>query len=234
MAETLTRMRRFEEAEAYLDQAKYWAWTGVPFVYLVNPTGQSTGPYATIAVLGALAARRQTGHGQYIDMALLDCQVAVLANQAMNYLCTGAAPVRLGNAPPNIVPYQAFASADGLQLTGKAEAWSHHFSNVLFNNMRGGVFLRNHDVPMADFADFLGVRNATVARCQRAKLAEPLDGRLFFAGEAVSIPVMAANLIRTPAQAEAQLEEGVQDFVCLGRGHVQGDDGIARDFHILR
>ena len=55
------------------------------------------------------------------------------------------------------------ASADGLQLTGRAEAWSHHFANVLFNNMRGGVFVANSDVPVADLRDFLRQRNAAVA-----------------------------------------------------------------------
>ena len=72
-----------------------------------------TGLYATIAILGALAHRDRTGEGQQIDLALLDTQVAVLANQAMNYLVTGAAPQRLGNAHPNIVPYQVFAASDG-------------------------------------------------------------------------------------------------------------------------
>lgn len=72
-----------------------------------------TGLYATIGVLAALNAREQTGQGQYIDVALLDVQVACLANQAMNYLATGNAPKRLGNAHPNIVPYQDFPSADG-------------------------------------------------------------------------------------------------------------------------
>lgn len=72
-----------------------------------------TGLYATVGVLAALNAREQTGQGQYIDVALLDVQVACLANQAMNYLATGAAPRRLGNAHPNIVPYQDFPSADG-------------------------------------------------------------------------------------------------------------------------
>ncbi|MDX5372889.1 MAG: CoA transferase, partial [Pseudomonadaceae bacterium] len=72
-----------------------------------------TGLYATIGVLAALNAREQTGQGQYIDVALLDVQVACLANQAMNYLATGNAPRRLGNAHPNIVPYQDFPSADG-------------------------------------------------------------------------------------------------------------------------
>jgi crotonobetainyl-CoA:carnitine CoA-transferase CaiB-like acyl-CoA transferase len=72
-----------------------------------------TGLYATIAILGALSHRDRTGTGQHIDLALLDTQVAVLANQAMNYLVTGVAPQRLGNAHPNIVPYQVFAASDG-------------------------------------------------------------------------------------------------------------------------
>ena len=72
-----------------------------------------TGLYSTAAILAALASRDQTGKGQHIDMALLDVQVACLANQAMNYLTTGVAPRRLGNAHPNIVPYQDFPTADG-------------------------------------------------------------------------------------------------------------------------
>jgi crotonobetainyl-CoA:carnitine CoA-transferase CaiB-like acyl-CoA transferase len=72
-----------------------------------------TGLYAAIAILGALSHRDRTGAGQHIDLALLDTQVAVLANQAMNYLVTGVAPQRLGNAHPNIVPYQVFAASDG-------------------------------------------------------------------------------------------------------------------------
>jgi len=72
-----------------------------------------TGLYSTTAILAALAHRDQHDIGQHIDMALLDVQVACLANQAMNYLTTGVAPKRLGNAHPNIVPYQAFPTADG-------------------------------------------------------------------------------------------------------------------------
>ncbi|MBD8575109.1 CoA transferase [Pseudomonas syringae] len=72
-----------------------------------------TGLYSSTAILAALAHRDQGGEGQHIDMALLDVQVACLANQAMNYLSTGVAPRRLGNAHPNIVPYQDFPTADG-------------------------------------------------------------------------------------------------------------------------
>jgi crotonobetainyl-CoA:carnitine CoA-transferase CaiB-like acyl-CoA transferase len=72
-----------------------------------------TGTYAVIGIQAALQQRERTGVGQHIDMALLDSMVGVLANQALNYLSSGEAPHRLGNAHPNIVPYQVFAVADG-------------------------------------------------------------------------------------------------------------------------
>jgi len=72
-----------------------------------------TGLYATVAILAALAQRERTGRGQVIDMALLDTAIAMLANMNMNYLVTGKAPGRAGNAHQNIVPYQVFAAADG-------------------------------------------------------------------------------------------------------------------------
>ena len=72
-----------------------------------------TGVYGVIGIQAALRQRDLTGEGAHIDMALLDTQVSVLANQAMNYLVSGKAPRRLGNAHPNIVPYQVFPVADG-------------------------------------------------------------------------------------------------------------------------
>ena len=72
-----------------------------------------TGMYASIAVLAALSHRDRTGEGQYIDMALLDVQVAMMANMATNYLASEQVPQRWGNAHPNIVPYQTFATSDG-------------------------------------------------------------------------------------------------------------------------
>jgi len=72
-----------------------------------------TGLYTAIAILAALLHQARTGEGQSIDMALFDCQAAGLANQATNYLVGGMLPQRLGNAHPNIVPYQVFKVADG-------------------------------------------------------------------------------------------------------------------------
>jgi crotonobetainyl-CoA:carnitine CoA-transferase CaiB-like acyl-CoA transferase len=71
-----------------------------------------TGLYTTVAALSALAQREKTGEGCHVDMALLDVTVAATANQALNYLVSGKAPQRMGNAHPNIVPYEAFAAAD--------------------------------------------------------------------------------------------------------------------------
>ncbi|MEQ8372991.1 MAG: CaiB/BaiF CoA-transferase family protein [Roseibium aggregatum] len=72
-----------------------------------------TGLYGVIGVLAALRRRDETGEGEWVDMALLDAQVGVLANQALNYFVSGKAPKRLGNAHPNIVPYQVFPASDG-------------------------------------------------------------------------------------------------------------------------
>ncbi|MCV2356428.1 CoA transferase [Paucibacter sp. B2R-40] len=72
-----------------------------------------TGMYAAVAILAALRHRDATGQGQVIDMALLDTQLAMLANLGANFLCTGQAPARMGNAHQNIVPYQVFEASDG-------------------------------------------------------------------------------------------------------------------------
>lgn len=86
---------------------------GQPQKVGVAVTDIFTGLYASNAILAAVHQRQTTGRGQQIDMALLDVAVATTANQAMNYLATGNSPHRLGNAHPNIVPYQVFDTADG-------------------------------------------------------------------------------------------------------------------------
>jgi crotonobetainyl-CoA:carnitine CoA-transferase CaiB-like acyl-CoA transferase len=81
--------------------------TGVAYVDVM------TGLHAVVAILAAVNQRYTTGRGQYIDLALFDVAVSTLANQALNYLVSGETPQRLGNAHPNIAPYQAFATKDG-------------------------------------------------------------------------------------------------------------------------
>ncbi len=72
-----------------------------------------TGMYATVAILAAIQERHRSGLGQHLDIALLDCHVAMLANQNSNYFTSGNAPTRAGNAHQNVVPYQVFAASDG-------------------------------------------------------------------------------------------------------------------------
>ncbi|MCD0503253.1 CaiB/BaiF CoA transferase family protein [Bordetella petrii] len=72
-----------------------------------------TGMYASVAILAALQERHRSGLGQHLDIALLDCHVAMLANQNSNYFTSGVAPTRAGNAHQNVVPYQVFAASDG-------------------------------------------------------------------------------------------------------------------------
>ena len=85
-----------------------------------------TGLYGVIGIQSALMVREKTGKGQHIDMALFDCMSAVLANQALNYLVSGTPPRRMGNAHPNIVPYQVFPSSDGhlIIATGSQAQWA--------------------------------------------------------------------------------------------------------------
>ncbi len=86
---------------------------GEPMKVGVAVVDVMTGLYSANAILAALLAKTHTGKGQHIDIALLDVQVATLANQGMNYLATGQNPERFGNGHPNIVPYQTFATQDG-------------------------------------------------------------------------------------------------------------------------
>ncbi len=72
-----------------------------------------TGVYSVVGILAALAERERTGRGRHVDTALVDTQVGVLGNQVLNYLVSGVLPARIGNAHPNIVPYQVFPAADG-------------------------------------------------------------------------------------------------------------------------
>ncbi|MDX1716276.1 MAG: CaiB/BaiF CoA-transferase family protein [Anderseniella sp.] len=85
-----------------------------------------TGLYGVIGIQSALMVRDKTGKGQHIDVALMDCMSAVLANQALNYLVSGTPPTRMGNAHPNIVPYQVFPASDGhlIIATGSQGQWA--------------------------------------------------------------------------------------------------------------
>ena len=79
----------------------------------VAVTDVITGLYAALAIMGAIQERHRSGLGQFIDLALLDCHISMLANQNLNYMTSGVAPTRAGNAHQNVVPYQVFEAKDG-------------------------------------------------------------------------------------------------------------------------
>jgi crotonobetainyl-CoA:carnitine CoA-transferase CaiB-like acyl-CoA transferase len=98
----------------------------------VAVTDLFSGLYAVIGILAALRDRDRRGRGQHLDIALLDCATAMLANQAMNFFATGEAPGRTGNGHPNIVPYQVFPVADGEVIVASGnDAQYRRFCEVL-------------------------------------------------------------------------------------------------------
>jgi crotonobetainyl-CoA:carnitine CoA-transferase CaiB-like acyl-CoA transferase len=143
-----------------------------------------TGLYATVAILAALNERRTSGEGQHIDLSLLDVQIATLANQGMNFLASGKAPQRHGNAHPNIVPYQAFATSDGhIVVAVGNDAQFARFAAIL------GVpelsadqrFQKNAD-RVRNRAELIGILTEKIRMQRKVELLQALDGEKIPAG----------------------------------------------------
>jgi crotonobetainyl-CoA:carnitine CoA-transferase CaiB-like acyl-CoA transferase len=172
-----------------------------------------TGLYSVIGIQAALFNRERTGQGQHIDVALLDTQLGVLANQALNYLVGGKAPTRMGNAHPNIVPYQTFATRDGFIIMAVAnDRQFKEYCSIIgvpnlaederFRQNRGRVINRGVLVP---------------------QLVEPMKARTtadwVAAFEAAAIPCGPINTIDQVFANEQVLARGMQ--IGLTR-----DDGV--------
>ncbi|MDM9560014.1 CaiB/BaiF CoA transferase family protein [Bordetella petrii] len=138
-----------------------------------------TGMYATVAVLAALQERHRSGRGQHLDIALLDCHVAMLANQNSNYFASGVAPTRAGNAHQNVVPYQVFAAADGhlIVATGNESQYRAYCKAIgapeLGDDPRfatNRLRVTNRDTLIALLADIMkrGRRDDWIARLEAA------------------------------------------------------------------
>lgn len=147
------------------------------------------GMYAANAILGALAHRHKTGAGQFIDIALLDSQVSWLINVAMNYLVSGQAPRRYGNAHPNLAPYQAFATADGQIAIGVG-------NDEQFRRLCVHLDLAEmaQNPRFADNAQRLQHRDEMIARLQ-SRLREKSTEEWLAVLLAAQIPVSAINSI---------------------------------------
>ena len=177
-----------------------------------------TGLYGVIAVQAALAERARSGRGQHLDLSLLDCGVAVLANQATNYLLGGTVPHRLGNAHPNIVPYQLFPASDG------------HLIIACGNDRQFAALCRVLDLPALpgdpDYAAnparvahrdrLVPILTAATARRTRAALIAALEAAGVPAGpvndvaEALSEPQIAARGLRIAPEGIAGLRTPIR------------------------
>lgn len=154
---------------------------GGPLKVGVALTDVLTGLYATIGILSAVAQREKTGQGQKVDLALFEVMVACLANQSMNYLLSGSSPQRMGNSHPNIVPYQAFAVADG------------HFLLAVGND---GQFSRLcRELGLADIGnDARFETNSGRVDCREELVAQLQEAFLYYSREELLDRLQAVNV----------------------------------------
>ncbi|SLN61596.1 Formyl-coenzyme A transferase [Falsiruegeria litorea R37] len=169
-----------------------------------------TGIYAVSGILAALHQRETTGRGQHVDMALLDVAVAVTANQALNYLTTGKAPERMGNAHVNLTPYQVFDCADGhiIIATGNDRQYQRLCKILDLEDMaEAPEFLRNKDR--------IANRRVMIARLNGAT-AQRSKADLLAACEAQGVPAGPINT----------LDEVMADPQIIARGMQIELDGV--------
>ena len=163
-----------------------------------------TGIYASTAILAAVHQRHSTGQGQHIDMALLDCAVSIMGNQAMNYLTTGQAPTRMGNAHPNLTPYEVFPSSDGhlIIATGNDGQYQRLCHLLGMEDMaRHADYLRN--------ADRVANRPAMMTRLTAATGLRTRDD-LLAACEAHNVPAGPINDLADVMADPQVLARGMQ------------------------
>jgi len=176
---------------------------GEPMRFPVPMADITCGIYATLGILAALLARQQSGRGQFLDMALLDCQLSWLANAGSSYLNAGELPRRLGNAHANIVPYQLFRGSDGRFLVvgvGTEKLWSR-FCQVL-----GLEDTLGRDPHFASNRRRIERREELVSQLEKVFLSRPAQGwlkELRAAGIPVA-PVHSVSEALSHPQAQAR------------------------------
>lgn len=136
-----------------------------------------TGLYATVAILAALRERDRTGTGAHIDMALLDTQVGVLANQALNWMVSGKVPHRMGNGHANLVPYQAFPTSDGevIIAVGNDRQFRRLCAILGLDCADDDRFVTNA-ARVSNREELIAVLERATRKWTRAALSEALDG----------------------------------------------------------
>jgi crotonobetainyl-CoA:carnitine CoA-transferase CaiB-like acyl-CoA transferase len=136
-----------------------------------------TGLYSAVAILAALRDRDRTGHGAHIDMALLDTQVSVLANQALNWMVSGDVPHRMGNGHANLVPYQAFEVADGevIVAVGNDRQFGRLCAIIGLEALALDERFRTNPARVVNRADLLPILAERMRTRRRAEFSEALE-----------------------------------------------------------
>ena len=136
-----------------------------------------TGLYAGVAILAALRERDRSGRGAHIDMALLDSQVAVLANQALNWMVSGDVPARMGNGHVNLVPYQAFRVADGeiIVAVGNDGQFERLCGILGIETLAGDERFRTNPARVVNRDALIPLLEAAIQGRGRRELSEALD-----------------------------------------------------------
>lgn len=159
-----------------------------------------TGVYSAVAILAALRRRDATGEGAHIDMALLDTQVAVLGNQALNWMASGVAPTRMGNGHPNLAPYQAFETADGALVVAVGnDAQFARLCAVLGLDLSGDPRFATNPARVANRAALVTALQVAIATWRKAALYEALEAAEIPAG-----PINALNDVFADPQVMAR------------------------------
>jgi crotonobetainyl-CoA:carnitine CoA-transferase CaiB-like acyl-CoA transferase len=136
-----------------------------------------TGLYATVAILAALRERDRSGRGAHIDMALLDSQVAVLANQALSWMVSGEVPRRMGNGHAALVPYQAFRVADGevIVAVGNDAQFERLCAILGLDGLAGDARFRTNPARVAHRSQLVPLLQERMAGRRRAELSDALE-----------------------------------------------------------
>ncbi|MEN9718382.1 MAG: hypothetical protein RIQ99_1260 [Pseudomonadota bacterium] len=168
---------------------------GPPIKVGIPTSDLSTGLYAAIAVLAAIHHRDRTGEGQHIDLALLDAQMALLANQASSFLNGGPEPHRMGNQHPTMVPYQDFVCADGeiLVALGNDRQFRDFCAVLGLGELAADPRFASSASRAAHRAELLGALCPAVAQWSSADLLAAMDAAKLPSGKVNTIPEALAN-----------------------------------------
>jgi crotonobetainyl-CoA:carnitine CoA-transferase CaiB-like acyl-CoA transferase len=154
-----------------------------------------TGLYSTVAILAALRERDHTGRGAHIDMALLDSQVSVLANQALNWMVSGKVPHRMGNGHANLVPYQAFKVADGevIVAVGNDRQFERLCAILELEELAADERFRTNPARVVNRAELIPILAEAMLSRSRAEFSEALEAAGIPAGPINPIDAVFAD-----------------------------------------